>query len=236
MLIVGFVASIALGAGTSIATLNSGTSVNVQIKHARAPATITLTVDNSETAVVPQPVSTMRVSSSTAKWNTKAVTQCTTPPPNYAVGDNHGVEPSCPASSRVGKGTFAVNTGTPGQPIPGDLGTLSGTINVYNHTPAAGQAACFFIELLSDTPVPNDHEWEVAQISKSGTVVVPLLKMEDLHPQVKNILSPPTAPRQLALSKLKVTIKSPTPKKGKAPFVTLKSVKKVDFSITLERG
>lgn len=234
----GCIGAIVLGAAVSNASLTSGTSVNVNIKSPGAPATITLAVDNSESTLVPQPVTVMKISSTTAKWNSKAVPNCTVVPPDWASGtpDNgHGIE-ECPAASKVGRGTFTVNTGTPGQPIPGDNGTISGTINVYNRAPAAGQSAAFLIELLSDVPVPNDHEYEVAQISKSGTVTVPLLKMENLTPAIHNLLSPPMAPRQLALSKLQVTIKSPTPKKGKAPFVTLKSVSKVNFSVSLQRG
>jgi hypothetical protein len=210
----------------------------VSIKQPGAPATVTLMVNNSDDTRVPQRVNTMLVSSSTAQWNSKAVARCKPDPPNNQLGHNDLNDvpyPLCPSGSKVGTGTFTVNTGTPGEPIPTDLGTISGSINIYNHTPAAGQSAAFLIELLSDIPVPNDHEYELAQISKSGTVTVPLLNIDQLSPAVKNILSPPGKPRQLALSKLQVKIKSPTPKKGAKPFVTLKSVTNVNFRITLER-
>jgi hypothetical protein len=209
-------------------------SAKVSIKKAGAPATVKLLIDNTDNAVVPQRISAIQIASKTAKFNSKAVPQCKSEIPTNAKGNNNAAEitPACPKKSKVGTGKFTVNTGTPGQPIPADLGTISGDINVYNYKPGGGQQAALLLEIMSDTPVPNAHQYQLATVSKSGVISATVPNTQDLPPAVKNILSPPNAPRSTALAKLETTIKSPS---GKKPFLTLRNLKNIDFSVTLQR-
>jgi hypothetical protein len=227
------IAALAIGVGSSSATLNSTTSANVNVPKPGGPGSVKLVIDNTDNALVPQRISEIQISSKAAKWNAKAVAQCkSTIPTNLAGTNNAGeISPPCPSGSKVGTGKFTVNTGTPGQPIPADLGTISGDINIYNYKPAAGSTASLLIEILSDIPVPNAHQYQLATISKSGTIDTKVPTMDELPPSVKNILSPPSAPRTVALSHFETTIKS----KGKKPFFTLKQNKKLDFNVTLIR-
>jgi len=228
------IAALAVGVGTSSATLNSQTSAKVSLAKAGAPATVQLIIDNTDNAVVPQRISAIQIASKSAKWNSKAVAQCKSTVPTNALGNNNAAEitPPCPKASKVGTGTFTVNTGTVGQPIPADLGTISGDINIYNYKPGGGQQAALLLEIMSDVPVPNAHQYSLATVSKAGVISATVPNTDDLPPAVKNILSPPSAPRTTSLANLKTTIKSPA---GKKPFLTLKNLKNIDFSVTLQR-
>jgi hypothetical protein len=227
------IAALAIGVGTSSATLNSSTSATLNVSKPGGPGTVKLVIDNTDNQVVPQRISEIQISSKFAKWNAKAVPQCKSEVPTNANGKNNAgqISPACPSGSKVGTGKFTVNTGTPGQPIPSDLGTISGDVNIYNYTPQSGTQATLLIEILSDIPVPNAHQYQLAKISKSGTIDTFVPLMEDLPPAVKNILSPPSAPRTVSLSHFETTIKS----KGKKPFFTIKQNKKLDFNVTLIR-
>ena len=227
------IAALAVGVGSSSATLNSSTSALVNVKKPGGPGSVKLVIDNTDNAVVPQRIASIAIASKAAKWNAKAVPQCSSDVPTNAKGNNNAAEitPACKPASKVGTGKFTVNTGTPGQPIPADLGTISGDINIYNYKPQPGSTATLLLEIMSDVPVPNAHQYQLATISKAGVINATVPNTEDLPPAVKNILSPPGAPRTTSLAHIETTIKS----KGKKPFFTLKQNKKLDFSVTLTR-
>ncbi|MGH2906617.1 MAG: hypothetical protein ACRDKI_07585 [Solirubrobacterales bacterium] len=227
------IAALAIGVSASNATLNSETSAKVSIKKAGAPATVKLVIDNTDNAVVPQRVSAVSITSKAAKWNSKAVPQCKSKVPTNADNDNNAgpITPACPKGSKVGSGKFKVNTGTVGQPIPSDLGTIDGTLNIYNYKPGGGQQAALLLEIMSDTPVPNAHQYSLAGVSKSGTIFATVPNTADLPPSVSALL----LPRTTSLAHLETTIKSPKPKGKTKPFFTLKNLKNIDFSVVLQR-
>lgn len=233
------IAALAVGVGSSSATLRSETSANVNVSKPGAAGSVKLVIDNTDSAVVPQRIAKVNIASKVAKWNSKAVPQCTSKVPTNADGDNNAGEitPPCPKGSKVGTGKFTANTGYVGQPIPPDLGTLTGEIVIYNYKPAGGEQAALLLEILSDTPVPNAHQYTRAGISKAGVISALVPNTSELPPQVANFLTPPAPAlqRTTSLAHLETTIKSPSVKKGKKPFFTLKNNKKLDFSITLER-
>jgi hypothetical protein len=229
------VAAIALGASVSTAALQSGTDVVVKLKKAGAPATAVITINNTDTAgIVPEPITNVTIKSAVAKFNGKAITQCKTPVPTGAANNGGKINPACPSKSKVGSGSFIVNTGKVGQPLPSEFGTIDGKINIYNYKPSGGGNAALLMEVLSQTPVPNTHVYVVATI-KGGTITARVPKMEDLPPAVIEILSPPSQPqnaRVVSLAKITTSIKPP---KSKKPFFTLKNTKNLSFSVTLDR-
>jgi hypothetical protein len=227
------IAALAVGVTSSSATLNTSTSANVNVPKPGGPGSVKLVIDNTDNAVVPQRISKVTIASKAAKFNSKAVPQCKSKVPTNADGDNNAAEitPACPKASKVGSGKFTVNTGTVGQPIPSDLGTISGDVNIYNYKPSGGTQAVLLLEIMSDIPVPNAHQYQLAPISKAGVISTTVPTTDDLPPAVKNILSPPGAPRTTSLAHFETTIKS----HGKKPFFTLKQNKKLDFNVTLER-
>lgn len=234
ILVATVVAALAIGVVSSNAALQTSTSVNVKLAKAGAPATVVTEIKNNDNAgLVPQRVSAITIASKVAKWNSKAIPQCSSTIPTNAAGNNNAaqISPACPAKSKVGSGTFTVNTGTVGQPIPGELGTISGTVNVYNYKPGGGQQAAMLFEIKSDIPVPNAHQYQLATVSKSGVLSATIPNTTDLPPAVQQFL----VGRTTALNNLKVTIKSPKPAKGKKPFLTLKNTKNMDFVVTLDR-
>lgn len=233
ILVATVVAALAIGVVSSNAALQTSTSVNVKLAKAGAPATVVTEIKNADNAgLVPQRVSAITIASKVAKWNSKAIPQCASTIPTNAQGNNNAaqISPACPAKSKVGSGTFTVNTGTVGQPIPGDLGIISGTVNVYNYKPGSNAAALLF-EIKSDVPVPNAHQYQLATVTKSGVLSASIPNTTDLPPAVQQFL----VGRTTSLNNLKVTIKSPKPAKGKKPFLTLKNTKNLDFVVTLDR-
>lgn len=234
ILVATVVAALAIGVVSSNAALQTSTSVNVKLAKAGAPATVVTEIKNSDNAgLVPQRVSAITIASKVAKWNSKAVPQCKSTIPTNAAGNNNAaqISPACPSKSKVGKGTFTVNTGTVGQPIPADLGVISGTVNVYNYKPGSGQQAAMLFEIKSDIPVPNAHQYQLATVSRTGVLSATIPNTADLPPAVQQFL----VGRTTALNNLKVTIKSPKPAKRKKPFLTLKNTKNMDFVVTLDR-
>ncbi|MFY9265327.1 MAG: hypothetical protein WAO61_07870 [Solirubrobacterales bacterium] len=235
---VAIIAALAIGVTASNASLRSEASVKVQVSKPGAPGKATITIDNSDSVNVPARVNSLVISSKVAKFNGKAVTQCKTAVPTNALGNNNAAEinPPCPKKSLVGKGTFVINTGIPGQPIPGDLGTLDGTFKLYNYKTSGGEQAAVLVEVLSQVPVPNAHVYIRAGVSKSGVITAAIPNTADLPPTISNLLRNPDASyRTTSLAKAKFTITSPRPARGKKPFFTLKNNKNLDFSIVLNR-
>lgn len=236
--LVAVVAALAVGVSASSASFRSETSAKVTLAKAGAPATLVMKVDNTDTLKVPDRISSVVVTSKSAKFNSAAVPACTTAVPTNAAGTNNAAEinPKCPAKSKVGKGTWIANTGTPGQPIPADLGTLSGTTNIYNYKKAGGEQAALLMELMSDIPVPNAHQYIRVSISNSGVVTALVPNTADLPPAVANFLrNADLSYRTTSMAQVNYTINKLTPKKGKKPFFTMKNLKKIDFSVVLNR-
>jgi hypothetical protein len=227
------IAALAVGVATSSATLRTETSAKVTIPKAGSAATVKIVIDNTDNEVVPQRISMIKITSKDAKFNAKAVPQCKSTVPTNAAGNNNAAEitPACPKASRVGKGTAIVNTGTVGQPFPPDLATITADINVYNYKPSGGDQAALLFEIMSDVPVQNAHQYQLAHVSKAGVISSTVPNTTDLPPAVQQFLTG----RTTSLAHLETTIKSPKAKKGKKPFFTLKSVKNIDFSVVLER-
>lgn len=240
--LVAVVAALAVGVAASNASFRTEATVTVKLAKAGAPAKVSIVIDNTDSANVPQRISSIVMTSKVAKFNSKAVAQCTTAVPTNAAGTNTGaaLNPACPSGSKVGTGTFTANTGVPGQPIPfNDLGVITGTINVYNYKPAAGQQASLLLELMTNTPVPDTHQYMLAGVSSAGVVTSNVPNVADFPPNVANLLrvNPPTdmSYRTGAMAQTTINITSPKAKSGKKPFLTLKNTKNMDFSIVLNR-
>lgn len=240
--IVAVVAALAVGVTASNASFRTEASMKIKIAKAGAPAQTSIVVDNTDSANVPQRISSVVMTSKVAKFNSKALPQCTTKIPTNADGDNNAaaLNPACPSGSKVGSGTFVANTGVVGQPIPfSDLGVIDGTLRVYNYKPQGGEQAALLLEIMSDKPVPDAHQYQRISISNGGVITSVLPNTADLPPNVANLLliNPPTNMnfRTTSMANFKLTVKSPKAKKGKKPFLTLKNTKNMDFSIVLNR-
>lgn len=234
--IVAGVAALAIGVTASQASLTGGTNVKVKLAKAGAPAQVTVAIDNTDKVNVPRRISSVLVTSKDAKWNSKAVPFCKKSVPTNAAGTNTGAALKCPKNSKVGQGKFSVNIGTPGQPIPTDLGVINGVINVYNYKPQGGEQAALLLEEITDRPIPDTHIYIRAGISKSGVFTAIVPNTGDLPPNVSNLLrNPDLSYRTTALASVTVTLSSPRAKRGKRPFLTLKSLKNIDVSVVLNR-
>lgn len=237
IVLVAAISALAVGAGTASATLSSKTEAYASLNQPGAPASFKLLVENVDNEIVPKPIASVTASSKSAIWKSKALTQCNRRLPTPADGDDghfFDERPFCPATSLVGSGVFTLNAGTEGQPIPLDLGILVGDILVFNYMPKRNQQAALLLELHMDTPVPNAYIYVLATVSKSGALVIPIPKMDELHPAVKNILSPPGQPRIVSLTRIRLTVKSPKPKSGHSPLLTFHSAKHTNFRVTLQ--
>jgi hypothetical protein len=234
--IVAVVAALAVGVTASQASLTGGSNVKVSLPKAGGPAKVTIVINNTDNVLVPQRVSSVVVTSKAAKWNSKAVPYCKKTVPTNAAGNNNGASLRCPKNSRVGTGKFTVNIGNPGQPIPTDLGIINGAINVYNYKPKSGQQAALLFEQIADRPIPDTHVYILAGVTKSGVYSATIPNTIDLPPAVSNLLrNPDMSYRTTALASVGVTLKSPPAKKGKRPFLTVKNLKNLDFSVVLNR-
>ncbi len=240
--VVAAVALVAVGVTASNASFRSEASVKIKLAKAGAPAKVTMVIDNTDSANVPQRISSVVTTSKVAKFNSKAVPQCTSKIPTNADGDNNAaaINPACPAGSKVGSGKFTANTGVVGQPIPfSDLGKIDGTLNVYNYKPQGGEQAALLLEIMSDTPVPDAHQYSRVSISNSGVLTSTIPNTADLPPKVSDFLrvNPPTdmSYRTTSMAHVEITMTSPKAKKGKKPYFTLKNTKNLDFSIVLNR-
>ncbi|MBI4898810.1 MAG: hypothetical protein HY827_10655 [Actinobacteria bacterium] len=240
--VVAAVAVMAIGVTVSNASFRSEASMQVKLAKPGAPAKVHIVIDNSDSVNVPVHISSVVTTSKVAKFNGKAIPQCTTKIPTNADGDNTAaaLNPACPSGSKVGTGTFVANTGVPGQPIPfNDVGVINGTLNLYNYKTQGGEQAAMLLEIMSDTPVPDAHQYARMGVSNSGVITSVLPNTADLPEKVSNLLrvNPPTdmSYRTTSMAHVDLTIKSPTPKKGKKPFFTLKNTKNLDFSIVLNR-
>lgn len=236
---VAVIAALAIGATASNATFRSEVAVKVKLAKAGAPAKLTMVIDNTDSANVPDRISSVVVTSKVAKFNSKAVPQCSTPVPSNAAGNNTGaaLNPACPKGSKIGSGKFTANTGIEGQPIPfNDLGVINGAINVYNYKPGPGEQAALLFELMSDTPVPDTHQYMRAGVTKGGVVVANIPNVADLPPKVADLLrNPDMSFRTASMAHSEYTLTAPRPKKGQKPFFTLKNTKNMDFSVVLNR-
>lgn len=232
---VAIVAAMAVGVTASNAALRTEANLRVQVKKPGAPAKAIIKIDNTDPGVVPQRVSTLVIASKVAKFNGSALPACKTPVPSNALGNNNAgeINPPCPSKTLVGKGTFIANTGITGQPLPADFGTIDGDMRVYNYKKSGGEQAALLVELRSDIPVPNAHQYLRAGITKGGVIRATIPNTADLPPQVSNLLrNPDGSYRTTSMANMSLTLASP---RGKKPFFTLKQVKKLDFQIVLER-
>ncbi|MFY9487257.1 MAG: hypothetical protein WAP35_00980 [Solirubrobacterales bacterium] len=232
---VAIVAAMAIGVTASNAALRTEASVRIQVKKPGAPAKAIIKVDNTDPGVVPQRVSVLTIASKVAKFNGSAIPACKTPVPSNALGNNNAgeINPPCPSKALVGKGKFSANTGIPGQPLPADFGTIDGDIKAFNYKKSGGEQAALLIELSSDTPVPNAHQYMRVGITKGGVIRATIPNTADLPPQVSNLLrNPDGSYRTTSMASMNLTLSSP---RGKKPFFTLKQVKNLDFQVVLER-
>lgn len=233
ILIATVVAALAIGVSVSNAALQQSVKVNVKVAKPGAAGSVSVNYTNQDDAgIVPQRTASLVVTSKVAKWNSSGAGVCKSPiPVNPAANNVAEISPACPSSSKVGKGTFTVNTGTVGQPIPAELGTISGNVNVYNYKPAGGSQAALLFEILSDSPVQNAHEYTLGQITRSGTLSAKIPNTTDLAPALQQFLTG----RTTSLTSLNLTIKSPKVKKGKKPLFTLKNTKNLDIAAQVIR-
>lgn len=233
------VAALAIGVTASNASFRSEVGAKIKVAKAGAPAKITFTLDNTDTENVPRRVSQVIVTSKIGKFNNKAVPQCKVAIPSNALGNNTGDQLSCPKASKIGSGTFTVNTGVAGQPIPfNDLGVIKGTMKIYNYKPSGSQQAALLFEYYATEPVPA-YNYTLTPVTKGGVSTSPIPDVVDLPPNVANLLvvtPPPNITyRTLSVAHAVFTLDSPKPKKGKKPFLTLSSTKNMDISIVMER-
>lgn len=228
------VAALAVGVVTSQAALQQEVKVNVSLSKAGAPATVKLSLVNDDPGKVPERIKTLVVTSKTVKWNSKAAPYCGVKIPTNADGDNNAAKLSCPSKSKVGSGKFLVNTGIPGQAPPAELYVIDGNITVFNYKPRSGDTAAFLIEIQSDIPVPNAHQYQYVGISRSGVMTAEIPNTADLPPQVRDILLNLPG-RQISLNTISLTLKAPKVKKGKKPLFTINNFKKLDVAGKLIR-
>lgn len=231
------IAALAVGVATSNAGLRSETSLKIKLAKAKAPASVVMNIDNTNTAgLVPERINQVVISSKTAKWSGKGAAQCAITIPSTAAGNNDGsdVGKNCPAKSKVGKGTFIANAGTVGVAYdPGDAGKITGTITIYNYKPAGGSQAALLIDAVSKTPVEGVHQYMLAQI-RGGVLTANIPNMADLPVNLSNLFKNPdlVTYKTLSMATMNTTITSP---KSKHPLLTLNNFKNMDFSVVLNR-
>lgn len=228
------VAALAVGAMTSQAALQQKVSVNVNIPKPGNGGTIKVSLVNNDPGQVPERIKQIIVTSKTVKWYSKALPYCNVTIPTNAAGNNNAAKLSCPSKSRVGRGNFLVNTGVREQGIPAELYEINGNITAYNYKPRSGDVAAFLVEIQSDVPVPNAHQYQYVGISRAGVMKADIPATEDLPPQVRDILLNLPG-RKIALNTINLTLTAPKVKKGKKPLFTIKSYKKLDVSGELVR-
>jgi hypothetical protein len=228
------VAALAVGVVTSQAALQQKVSVNVNIPKPGAAGTVKVSLKNDDPGKVPERIKTIVVTSKSVKWNSKAVPYCNVKIPTNADGDNNAAKLTCPSKSKVGSGKFLVNTGIPGQAPPAELYVIDGNVTVYNYKPRPGNVAGFLVEIQSDVPVPNAHQYQYVGITRAGVMTAEIPNTADLPPQVRDILLNLPG-RQISLNSLDLTLKAPKVKKGKKPLFTITNFKKLDVSGELIR-
>jgi hypothetical protein len=231
-------AVLAIAAPCADAALVTGSSVTVKVPRPGAAGSLSFSVENSDDGIVPEVVKSIRLSSRVAAFNGSAVTKCTTVVFDPAYGGPDYVEPIpfCPPASKVGTGAVTFNTGSAGSPLSGFFGTLYGTIDIYNYTFGKSDQAALLFDIQTNVPVPNAHTRFIAPVSRAGVLTIPVPSIDEQPPSVANILAPPGSHDVLALAAFSAKIKSPRARSGRLPFFTLKNNRKLDFTVTLNRG
>lgn len=256
------IAALAFGVATSQASLQQKVSVNVKFKKAGGPGTIKVSLENLEPsggnpdALVPERISQLIVSSKSVGYNSKALPYCKIVPtqtvggkdeiPTNAAGNNRSdflapepggkntqtVLKNCPTKSLVGKGTFEAVVGQVRQPFdPSQSGLITGKVFAYNYKPRSGDQAAMVVWIQSDNPVPNANQYQYVGVSKKGVITAILPNRGDIPPNIAAVLPDGT----ISMTKLSLTLTSPTPPKGKKPLFTIKSFSNLDVTGQLVR-
>lgn len=256
ILIATVVAALAIGVTASNAALQNSVSVSLKFKKAGGPGTLDLSLTNVEDGgLVPQRIAKMIISSTSGAYNTKALPYCKIVPtqtvggkdeiPTNAAQNNNsdflapqpgGKNPAtvlknCPLSSLVGKGTFEAVVGEVGKPYdPSQSGLITGNVYMYNYKPKAGDTLAFVAWIQSNNPVPNANQYQYVGTSKKGVITTVLPNRGDIPPNIAAVLPAGS----ISMTKLKLKITSPKPKKGK-PIFSIKSFSNLNISGQLIR-
>lgn len=256
ILIATVVAALAIGVTASNAALQNSVSVSLKFKKAGGPGTLDLSLTNVEDGgLVPQRIAKMIISSSSGVYNSKALPYCKIVPtqtvggkdeiPTNAAGNNTSdflapqpggknsatVLKNCPLNSLVGKGTFEAVVGTVGQPYdPSQSGLITGNTYLFNYKPRSGDTLAFVAWIQSNNPVPNANQYQYVGVSKKGVITTTLPNRGDIPPNIAAVLPAGT----ISMTKLKLKLTSPKPKKGK-PIFSVKSFSNLNVAGQLVR-
>lgn len=266
------IAALAVGVASSQAALQNSVGVKINFKKAGGPGTFDVQLINFDGGttngpdgnpfpiakapsdaqvksavlrggLVPQPVRRLVISSTSAKYNTKALPYCTIVAsngvkdiPTNAQGNNDSsflaprpgskndktVLKNCPLKSLVGKGTFTAVVGQPGQPYdPSQSGAINGNVYIYNYKPRKGDQAAFVAWIQSNDPVPNANQYQYVGINKKGVIDTILPGRADIPPNIAAVL--PAGSITMTSMHLKLTAP-----KNKRPIFTIKSFKNLN--------
>jgi hypothetical protein len=253
------IAALAIGVATSSAALQNSVQVKLNFKKAGGPGTLEVQLVNldgnpfpkgkapSDSAVqgvvlgggiTPQPVHELVISSTSAKYNSKALPYCTIVAsngakeiPTNAAGNNDSaflapkpgakndpaVLKNCPLTSLIGKGTFTAVVGTPGQPYnPSQAGAITGNVYLYNYKPRSGDQAAMVAWIQSDNPVPRANQYQYVGVSKSGVIDTVLPTRADIPPNIASVLPDGS----ISMTSLHLKLEA---KQKKKPIFTIKS-------------
>ncbi|MGH2959914.1 MAG: hypothetical protein ACRDKE_09930 [Solirubrobacterales bacterium] len=257
ILIATVVAALAIGVTASNAALQNSVSVSLKFKKAGGPGQLKLSLTNTEDGdLVPARIAKLIISSKSGVYNSKALPYCKIVPsntvggpdviPTNAAGNNTSAflapEPgrsnpptvlkNCPLKSLVGQGTFEAVVGTQGQPFDrAQAGFITGKTYLFNYKPRAGDTLAFVAWIQSDNPVPNANQYQYVGVSKKGVITTVLPARADIPPNIADLLPPGI----ISMTKLSLTLKSPTPPKGKKPIFSIKNFSNLDVSGSLVR-
>jgi len=256
ILIATVVAALAIGVSASNAALQNSVSVSLKFKKAGGPGTLDLSLTNVEDGgLVPQRIAKMIISSSSGVYNSKALPYCKIVPtqtpggkdeiPTNAAGNNTSdflapqpgrtnsatVLKNCPLKSLVGKGTFEAVVGEVGKPYdPSQSGLITGNTYLFNYKPHGGDTLAFVAWIQSNNPVPNANQYTYVGVSKKGVITTVLPNRGDIPPNIAAVLPAGS----ISLTKLKLKLTAPKPKKGK-PIFSVKSFSNLNVSGQLVR-
>lgn len=256
ILIATVVAALAIGVSASNAALQNSVSVALKFKKAGGPGTLDLSLTNVEDGgLVPQRIKTLIISSSSGVYNSKALPYCKIVPtqqaggkdeiPTNAAGNNTSdflapqpggknsatVLKNCPLKSLVGKGSFEAVVGNVGQPYdPSQSGLITGNTYMFNYKPRSGDTLAFVAWIQSNNPVPNANQYVYVGVSKSGVIKTDLPNRGDIPPNIAAVLPQGV----ISMTKLKLKLTSPKPKKGK-PIFSIKSFSNLNVAGSLVR-
>jgi len=256
ILIATVVAALAIGVSASTAALQNTVAVSLKFKKAGGPGSLNLSLTNIEDGgLVPQRIAKMVISSSSGTYNTKALPYCKIVPtlqaggkdeiPTNAANNNRSdflapqpgaqnapvVLKNCPLKSLVGKGTFEAVVGEVGKPYnPAQAGLITGNTYLYNYKPRPGDTLAFVAWIQSDNPVPNANQYMYVGVSKKGVITTVLPNRGDIPPNIAALLPDGV----ISMTKLKLKLTSPKPKKGK-PIFSIKSFSNLNVAGALIR-